>query len=69
MGFAFIRERDSRVLASAPENKGGGLPLALLGDKVSRPKCGAAYPIAGIKDLSVMFDAQRASRPIQWIPG
>ncbi len=41
MGFAFIREGDTtshggRVLACSPENKSDGVPLALLGDKVSR---------------------------------
>ncbi len=43
MGFAFIREGDTtshggRVLACSPENKSDGVPLALLGDKVSCPK-------------------------------
>ncbi len=60
MGFAFIREggttsHGGRVLACAPENKSDGVPLALLGDKVSCPKCGGVYPIVGVKNLGVTF--------------
>ena len=63
MGFAFIREGDTtshggRVLACSPENKSDGVPLALLGDKVSCPKCGGVYPIVGIKNLGVTFDGR-----------
>lgn len=63
MGFAFIREGDTtshggRVLACAPENKSDGVPLALLGDKVSCPKCGGVYPIVGVKNLGVTFDGR-----------
>ncbi|HDR9202744.1 TPA: PAAR domain-containing protein [Burkholderia vietnamiensis] len=63
MGFAFIREGDTtshggRVLACSPENKSDGVPLALLGDKVSCPKCGGIYPIVGVKNLGVTFDGR-----------
>lgn len=63
MGFAFIREGDAtshggRVLACSPENKSDGVPLALLGDKVSCPKCGGVYPIVGVKNLGVTFDGR-----------
>ena len=63
MGFAFIREGDTtshggRVLACSPENKSDGVPLALLGDKVSCPKCGGVYPIVGVKNLGVTFDGR-----------
>lgn len=63
MSFAFIREGDStshggRVLACSPENKSDGVPLALLGDKVSCPKCGGVYPIVGVKNLGVTFDGR-----------
>jgi uncharacterized Zn-binding protein involved in type VI secretion len=60
MGFAFIREGDStshggRVLACSPENADDGRPIALLGDKVSCPKCAGIYPIVGVKNLGVTF--------------
>ena len=63
MGFAFIREGDTtshggRVLACSPENKSDGVPLALLGDKVSCPRCGGIYPIVGVKNLGVTFDGR-----------
>ncbi|AIP58355.1 PAAR motif family protein [Burkholderia pseudomallei HBPUB10303a] len=63
MGFSFIREGDTtshggRVLACSPENKSDGVPLALLGDKVSCPKCGGIYPIVGVKNLGVTFDGR-----------
>lgn len=63
MGFAFIREGDTtshggRVLACAPENKVDGRPLALLGDRVSCPKCGGIYPIVGVKNLGMTFDGR-----------
>ena len=63
MSFAFIREGDTtshggRVLACSPENKSDGVPLALLGDKVSCPKCGGVYPIVGVKSLGVRFDGR-----------
>lgn len=63
MGFSFIREGDTtshggRVLACAPENKSDGVPLALLGDKVSCPRCGGVYPIVGVKNLGVTFDGR-----------
>lgn len=63
MGFAFIREGDTtshggRVLACSPGNKSDGVPLALLGDKVSCPKCGGIYPIVGVKNLGVTFDGR-----------
>ncbi len=63
MGFAFIREGDTtshggRVLACSPENTDDGRPIALLGDKVSCPKCGEIYPIVGIKNLGVTFDGR-----------
>ena len=63
MGFAFIREGDTtshggRVLACSPDNKSDGIPLALLGDKVSCPKCGGVYPIVGVKNLGVTFDGR-----------
>jgi uncharacterized Zn-binding protein involved in type VI secretion len=63
MGFAFICEGDTTshggsVLACAPENKIDGRPLALLGDKVSCPKCGGIYPIVGVKDLGMTFDGR-----------
>lgn len=32
--------------------------LALLGDKVSCPKCGGVYPIVGVKNLGVTFDGR-----------
>jgi len=63
MGFAFIREGDTtshggRVLACSPENKSDGVAIALLGDKVSCPKCGGIYPIVGVKNLGVTFDGR-----------
>lgn len=63
MGFAFIREGDTtshggRVLACSPENKSDGVAIALLGDKVSCPKCGGVYPIVGVKNLGVTFDGR-----------
>jgi len=63
MGFAFIREGDTtshggRVLACSPENTDDGRPIALLGDKVSCPKCGGIYPIVGVKNLGVTFDGR-----------
>ncbi|HIH2750447.1 TPA: PAAR domain-containing protein [Burkholderia lata] len=63
MGFAFIREGDTtshggRVLACTPTNKVDGRPLALLGDKVSCPKCGGIYPIVGVKNLGMTFDGR-----------
>jgi uncharacterized Zn-binding protein involved in type VI secretion len=63
MDFSFICEGDTtshggRVLACAPENEVDGRPLALLGDKVSCPKCGGIYPIVGVKDLGVTFDGR-----------
>jgi uncharacterized Zn-binding protein involved in type VI secretion len=63
MDFAFICEGDTtshggRVLTCAPENEIDGRPLALLGDKVSCPKCGGIYPIVGVKDLGVTFDGR-----------
>jgi hypothetical protein len=33
-------------------------PLALLGDKVSCPRCGGVYPIVDIKSLGVRFDGR-----------
>lgn len=63
MGFAFIREGDTtshggRVLACTPTNRVDGRPLALLGDKVSCPKCGGIYPIVGVKNLGMTFDGR-----------
>lgn len=63
MGFSFIREGDTtshggRVLACSPENKSDGVPLALLGDKVSCPRCGGIFPIVSVKQLGVTFDGR-----------
>ncbi|MGS1033518.1 PAAR domain-containing protein [Burkholderia glumae] len=63
MGFAFIREGDTtshggRVLSCTPTNRVDGRPLALLGDKVSCPKCGGVYPIVGVKNLGMTFDGR-----------
>ncbi|NYH22095.1 PAAR domain-containing protein [Paraburkholderia bryophila] len=60
MGFAFIREGDTtshggRVLSCTPSNTMYGKPLALLGDKVSCPKCGGVYPIVSAKQLGMTF--------------
>jgi len=63
MGFAFIREGDTTshggtVLACSPANMDDGRPIALLGDKVSCPKCGGIYPIVAVKNLGVTFDGR-----------
>jgi uncharacterized Zn-binding protein involved in type VI secretion len=63
MGFAFIREGDTtshggRVLACTVTNMVNGKPLALLGDKVSCPKCGGVYPIVDVKNLGMTFDGR-----------
>lgn len=63
MGFAFVREGDTtshggRVLACTPTNTVDGVPLALLGDMVSCPKCGGVYPIVDVKNLSMTFDGR-----------
>jgi uncharacterized Zn-binding protein involved in type VI secretion len=60
MGFAFIREGDTtshggRVLACSPANTVDGKALALLGDKVSCPRCGGVYPIVSVKQLGMTF--------------
>jgi uncharacterized Zn-binding protein involved in type VI secretion len=64
MGFAFIREGDTtshggRVLACDPANMDCGRPIALLGDKVSCPRCGGVFPIVGVKnELNMSFDGR-----------
>lgn len=63
MSFAFIREGDTsshggRVLACTATNIVDGRPLALLGDKVSCPKCGGVFPIVSTKPLGMTFDGR-----------
>jgi uncharacterized Zn-binding protein involved in type VI secretion len=57
MSFSFIREGDTtshggRVLACSPENKSDGVPLALLGDKVSCQSVAGSTPLSGSKILA-----------------
>ncbi|WP_186197568.1 PAAR domain-containing protein [Burkholderia gladioli] len=63
MGFSFIREGDTTshggtVLSCTSTNIVHGKPLALLGDKVSCPKCKGIYPIVDVKNLSMTFNGR-----------